>query len=57
MAQRQMNQLNDLKGDDDNREPTTKVVPDPEAEKNTEVGIDATNADLAAPQVVTVFLR
>jgi hypothetical protein len=47
-------QLNDLKGDDDSREPTTKVVPDLEAEKNTEVGIDATNADLAAPQVVDV---
>ena len=47
-------QLKDLKGDDDSREPTTKVVPDLEAEKNTEVGIDATNADLAAPQVVDV---
>ncbi|MBT3563390.1 MAG: hypothetical protein HN493_05555, partial [Gammaproteobacteria bacterium] len=47
-------QRKDLKGDDDSREPTTKVVPDLEAEKNTEVGIDATNADLAAPQVVDV---
>ncbi|MDA7775100.1 zinc-ribbon and DUF3426 domain-containing protein [Pseudomonadales bacterium] len=49
-------QRNDLKGDDDSREPTTKVVSDLEAEKNTEVGIDATNADLAAPQVVAVSL-
>ena len=49
-------QLEDLKGDDGSREPTTKVVPDLEAEKNTEVGIDATNADLAAPQVVAVSL-
>ncbi len=49
-------QLKVLKRDDRNTEPTTGVSPDQEAEKNTEVEIDVTNADLAVPEVVTVFL-